>query len=55
MASDKCIQTLSGHRNTVISVLWTSYNNQLVSISSDTIKIWNIETGECIRSYPNVC
>ncbi|MEX0272245.1 BTAD domain-containing putative transcriptional regulator [Leptolyngbyaceae cyanobacterium UHCC 1019] len=56
----QCLRTLSGHRSWVWSVAWSpieinlpSYTGQLLATASSTndltIRIWNPETGECLK------
>ena len=45
------MRTLEGHRNYVCSVVFSPDGKWIVSGSGDyTIKIWNVETGECVRT-----
>lgn len=46
--------TLSGHSRAVLDLCFSSDNQNLISCGSDrSIKIWNIETGEPVRSLSN--
>lgn len=46
----KCTKTLTGHTDSV-KALVINHRNELVSGSCDgTIKIWNLETGECVET-----
>jgi len=46
----KRLKTLTGHTDAVGNLAYLG-NNLLASASSDhTIKIWNIETGECLMT-----
>ncbi|KAK2041575.1 WD40 repeat-like protein [Colletotrichum somersetense] len=46
-----CLQTLEGHTNAVLSVVFCGDRMQLVSGSADrTIKIWDSATGQCIQT-----
>lgn len=48
LESDKCLMTLKGHSDVVLSVQFTSDGRCAVSGSEDhTIKIWNLDTGAC--------
>ena len=50
MDSAQCIRTLSGHRSTVLCLKLLKKQGQLISGSADkTLRIWNINTGECLR------
>jgi WD40 repeat protein len=43
-----CLQTLEGHVNSVMSVVFSHDSSQLASASEDgTVKIWDAETGKC--------
>ena len=45
-----CVQTVKGHTSRVNCLVYLG-NNTLVSGSFDkTIKIWDIATGECIKT-----
>ena len=47
----KLVKTLRGHKGTVKSVAFLQNSNLLAAGSSDkTIKIWNIDTGQCIQT-----
>jgi WD40 repeat protein len=46
-----CLATLTGHVNRVWSVAFCAQTNRLVSTGEDqTIKFWNLATGECDRT-----
>ena len=43
------VKTLEGHTSDVTSVAFSPNNQYVVSGSEDkTIRLWNVETGECI-------
>ena len=47
----KCIQTLQGHSNWVLSVIYLPDKDQLVSASYDkTLKIWSLASGQCVQT-----
>jgi len=49
--SGKCIRTLEGHTDNVITGCFSQDGKQAISGSDDkTIKVWDIETGKCIRT-----
>ena len=51
IAANQCVQTLSGHTNTVFDVKVTNNGRLLISSSLDrTIKIWDTTSWECIRT-----
>jgi WD40 repeat protein len=45
-----CLKTYTGHQNPVCSVTVSSDGCYIVSCGGDEIKIWDVETGECIRT-----
>jgi WD40 repeat protein len=50
-SSDKCVQTLKGHRGYVASVAFSHDSTWLASGSFDkTVKIWDTSSGECIQT-----
>ena len=55
--SEKCrklIQTFNQHTDTVRSIQVDEKSNKLITSSDDmTIKIWNLETGECLKTLNN--
>ncbi len=49
MNTSECLKTFEGHTDWVLCVKLVN-ENQIVSCSEDkTIKIWDIETGDCIK------
>ena len=52
-ASGNLIQTYSGHNEPIKSVNILLDRKRFVSSSFNQIKIWNIETGECVKSILN--
>ena len=49
LINGKCLKTLIGHTNDVVGLEKLSHR-RLVSCSADrSIRIWNIETGECLK------
>lgn len=50
LGTGELIQTFAGHDGTVLSLVFDSDGNTIVSSSIDsTIKIWSIDTGRCIQ------
>jgi hypothetical protein len=44
------VRTLEGHGGRVFSVAWNGDGRRLASSSADnTIRIWDVETGECLQ------
>ena len=53
MNTYECLQTLEGHTNIVTSVAISG--NKIVSGSYDkTVKIWGLNSGECLKTLRNV-
>ncbi|MGP1414934.1 MAG: eIF2A-related protein [Treponema sp.] len=51
VASGKCVKTLEGHTDAVLSVSFSPNNKYLASGSTDeTIKIWEVANGKCIKT-----
>jgi len=49
--SGRCIHTLTGHINTVRSIIFSPDGLMVASGGEDeTIRLWNIETGVCIKT-----
>ncbi len=46
----KHIKTLEGHSNRVWSVAFSPNGQTLASSSENEIKLWDVETGECVKS-----
>jgi len=47
----ECLKTLEGHGDSIRSVIETKDGKQIISCSDDsTIKIWDKETGECLKT-----
>jgi len=48
----KCIRSLLGHASWITSLLFNNETRQLISDSADNkIKVWNVETGECLHTF----
>ncbi len=52
LAGGQAIRELSGHRNIISSVAFISGGQQLLTGSSDVIKVWEAATGQVVRSIP---
>ena len=46
----ECIQTLLGHSNIVICVRVLSVNKLASGSRDNTIKIWDLVTGQCLQT-----
>ncbi len=46
----ECIRTLDGHETRVGSLLFRDSCQELISSSSDSVKVWDIHTGDCLES-----
>ena len=47
----ECYATFTGHQSWVLAVAFHPDGNTLASSSADgTIKLWNIKTGDCIKT-----
>ena len=47
----KCLKTLKGHSEWVLSVAYSPDGTKIISGSRDnTIKIWDANTGECLKT-----
>ncbi len=44
----ECIQTFIGHENEVTAIDKIS-NDELVSCSSESIRVWNVQNGQCVN------
>ncbi|MGD1905857.1 MAG: WD40 repeat domain-containing protein [Leptolyngbyaceae cyanobacterium] len=52
MGTGEHLKTLEGHSNSVTSFALSPDNQFLVSGSYDeTAKLWNVETGECLKTF----
>gem|GEM_PF-5273121 len=52
LASERCLQTLSGHEGYVQSVAYYPDSAFILTDSNDcTAKLWRAATGECVRTY----
>ncbi|MBA3923913.1 MAG: hypothetical protein H0X31_20355 [Nostocaceae cyanobacterium] len=52
MLQGTCLKVLQGHTNKVWSVAWSPCGTTLLSGSTDdTIKFWDINTGECTTTF----
>ncbi|KAI9235120.1 MAG: WD40-repeat-containing domain protein [Podila humilis] len=50
-----CCQMLSGHKDRVMSVAYSSSGNQLASVSEDrTIRLWDVISGHCFATMDDV-
>lgn len=49
VATGKCLTRFEGHTSTVWKALWQPAGDLLASSSDDDIRIWNVETGRCLR------
>ena len=50
LQTGELIQTFAGHNGTVLSLVFDSERNTIISSGIDsTIKIWDVSTGRCIR------
>ena len=50
-AGVKLVRTLRGHTKTIGRIAWSLDGRKLVSPSEDgTIRLWDDETGECLRT-----
>jgi WD40 repeat protein len=48
----KCLRTFQGHNSPVISVCFSQDGRYALSGSSDyTLKLWDVETGKCLRTF----
>src|SRR5256714_6178785 len=46
-----CLQTLEGHRGSVLSVTFSHDSARLASASNDsTVKIWDASSGDCLQT-----
>ncbi len=51
LTTGKCLQTLSGHRSPVFSVVFSPDGQTLASSSEDRlVKLWEVNTGKCLRT-----
>ncbi len=49
--TDRCLKTLYGHSNQIVTVDFGADSNTVVCASLDrTVKLWDITTGQCLRS-----
>jgi WD40 repeat protein len=60
LATGEQLRTLNGHSDSVNAVAVTADGKQAISASRDnTLKLWNLETGEVIASFtgesPIIC
>jgi platelet-activating factor acetylhydrolase IB subunit alpha len=47
----ECVRTLKGHEHNVTSVQWMPNGDHLLSAGRDkTIKIWDMQTGYCVKT-----
>jgi WD40 repeat protein len=49
----ECLYTYLGHQDSVNAVAISPDSRYIVSCAKDEIKIWDVETGECIRTISN--
>jgi WD40 repeat protein len=51
-STGKLRQKIEGHTDHINDIKWTSFRNELVSVSSDaTVRFWNKDSGEQVRIY----
>lgn len=54
--SSACLRTFEGHKESVYAVVVLSDGKCAVTASDDkTVKLWNLWTGECLRTVPAAC
>ncbi|MGV6810396.1 MAG: WD40 domain-containing protein [bacterium] len=47
-----CLNTLKGHQNTILSVVFSPDGRQLASASADhTLKLWETNSGKCLQTF----
>ncbi|CAD5213137.1 unnamed protein product [Bursaphelenchus okinawaensis] len=48
---NECIKTLEGHQDVVRSVIVLSNGNIISSANDSTLKLWSLDSGNCLRDY----
>jgi len=50
--NENCINTLTGHTSSAVSITMTSDRSKIISGSADKrVKIWSLHTGQCLNTF----
>ena len=53
METFECLKTLTGHSDVVMQIEKLSINQIMSSSGDQTIKLWDIDTGICLKTFYN--